>query len=423
MQRIIVWFRKDLRISDNAALYEACLAADEIIPFYCFEQADYRDLASGFPKTGSFRTQFLIESVADLQAQLAEKQAHLQIYTGSTLRALEDLKSRFSCSSIYTAQEVSQEELELEDSLENAGFELHRFWQYSLYDLADLPFQISALPPVFTPFRKKMEKYSRIAEVIPRPEKIYCPPELKGTELPSLEHLGLTKTESSSRAVLNFKGGSTAAWSRLDEYFWEADALREYKETRNGLLGANYSSKFSPWLASGSISAREIYWEIKAYEAKRIANSSTYWLYFELMWRDYFRFCALKEGPNFFRISRKAKFPQLSAFEAWKNGQTGQDFVDANMLELKLTGFMSNRGRQNVASYLIHDLKLPWYLGAQWFESCLIDYDVCSNYGNWTYLAGSGNDPRENRYFNVAGQANRYDPDQSYRDYWLMEKP
>jgi deoxyribodipyrimidine photo-lyase len=106
-------------------------------------------------------------------------------------------------------------------------------------------------------------------------------------------------------------------------------------------------------------------------------------------------------------------------FQAWINGETGDEFVDANMRELKLTGFMSNRGRQNVASYFVHELKLDWRLGAAYFEQQLIDYDASSNWGNWAYVAGVGNDPRENRVFNTEKQAQQYDPKQMYRKLWL----
>lgn len=102
----------------------------------------------------------------------------------------------------------------------------------------------------------------------------------------------------------------------------------------------------------------------------------------------------------------------------WIEGETGDDFVDANMIELKTTGFMSNRGRQNVASYLVHKLNLDWRVGAAWFESMLIDYDVTSNYGNWIYAAGVGNDPRD-RVFNTKKQAGMYDKSGAYRKLWL----
>ncbi len=419
MNRIVVWFRNDLRLSDNEVLWHACQEADEIIPFYCFDDRFYGQFPWGLPKTGSFRAQFIIESVADLHRQLAEKKVHLQIHQGNTTKALEQLKHQFDFDTIYCAEEVSAEELELEQAIEAAGFRLKRFWNYSLYAKEALPFEIEQMPDVFTPFRKKMEKYAEIEAALPIPNTIKTPKELGPCTLPSLEDLGLEKVARDPRTVLNFKGGSEQAWQRLKDYFWENDRLKDYKKTRNGMLGEGYSSKFSPCLATGSISPREIYWEIKNYEAERVKNSSTYWLYFELMWRDFFRFTALKEGNHFFRIPKNPTYKKLPQFEAWRLGETGQDFVDANMKELLLTGFMSNRGRQNVASYLVHDLKLPWYLGATWFESQLVDYDVCSNYGNWTYVAGIGHDPRPDRYFNVVGQAERYDSDYGYRGNWL----
>jgi deoxyribodipyrimidine photo-lyase len=107
--------------------------------------------------------------------------------------------------------------------------------------------------------------------------------------------------------------------------------------------------------------------------------------------------------------------------QKWVHGETGNDFIDANMIELKQTGFMSNRGRQNVASYLCHDLKLDWRYGAAYFQQQLIDYDVSSNWGNWAYLAGVGNDPRGQRYFNIEKQANDYDSKQQFRKLWLTK--
>ena len=106
-------------------------------------------------------------------------------------------------------------------------------------------------------------------------------------------------------------------------------------------------------------------------------------------------------------------------FHRWKEGRTPNAFVNANMIELATTGWMSNRGRQNVASYLVHDLGQDWLAGARHFEEHLIDYDPCSNYGNWMYLGGVGNDPRPNRAFNLEKQAEFYDPDSKFRNLWL----
>ncbi|MGB2925821.1 MAG: DASH family cryptochrome, partial [Limnothrix sp.] len=238
--------------------------------------------------------------------------------------------------------------------------------------------------------------------------------------------LGRQKVQGDRRSVLSFVGGETAGLKRLDDYFWQGDRLKNYKETRNGLLGADYSSKFSPWLAHGCLSARYIAAQVAEYEAKRTANTSTYWLIFELLWRDYFRWISAKHGNKIFRPAglQGVEIPwrqDQTAFEKWRTGQTGIPFVDANMRELLATGFMSNRGRQNVGSFLTKNLGLDWRLGASWFESQLIDYDVCSNWGNWNYTAGVGNDARGFRYFNIPKQAKDYDPQGDYVRHWIPE--
>jgi deoxyribodipyrimidine photo-lyase len=258
------------------------------------------------------------------------------------------------------------------------------------------------------------------------PTKINSP-EILTLELPTLEALGLTKTTIDSRAVLQFKGGESEAMQRLNHYFFETQCLSTYKETRNGLVGADYSSKFSPWLALGCISPRLIYAEIKKYENQFGANDSTYWLVFELLWRDFFRFMFKKYQTKFFlyagikteKVNSKSLNEKL--LSQWINGATPSDFINANMLELQQTGFMSNRGRQNVASYFCNEMNMDWRFGAAYFEEQLIDYDVSSNWGNWAYLAGVGNDPRGHRYFNIEKQANDYDKKKSFRKLWLTE--
>ncbi len=417
--RALVWLRNDLRLRDNLLLKKAVAEADEVILFYCFEAKHYQKSPWGFPKTGSFRAQFILESLADLKVNLASAAPSLQIRWGNTLEELKKLQADYPFEEIYCSEECTPEEKEEEYLLEKAGFRLKRIWQHSLYHPEALSFPIDKLPKVFTAFRKKAEKYAEIDAPNEAVKVPHWPKGLEESPLPSMDQLGLKAVSFDDRSVLNFKGGESAAWQRLEDYFWNKGRLKEYKKTRNGLVGADYSSKFSAWLAQGCISPRSIYQEIKKYEAERTKNSSTYWLFFELMWRDFFRLTALKEGNWFFKIPRSHQPKGNKKFEQWRLGQTGEAFVDANMLELLKTGFMSNRGRQNVASYLVKDLGVDWYLGAAWFESQLIDYDVCSNYGNWTYVAGVGNDPRENRYFNVAKQADRYDPEMEYRNLWL----
>ena len=294
----------------------------------------------------------------------------------------------------------------------------------TLYHAEDLPFSIKDIPDVFTNFRKKTEKDAVIRKTFAKPTQIHSP-ELPVLNVPSLEDLGLVFSPVDSRAAIQFKGGETEAIKRLQHYFYDTKCLSTYKETRNGMIGADYSSKFSAWLSMGCISPRYIYQEIKKYEKEFGANDSTYWLIFELLWRDFFRFMFKKYKTKFFmyagiktdKVNSKSLNEKL--LSQWINGATNSDFINANMLELKLTGFMSNRGRQNVASYFCNELNMDWRFGAAYFEEQLIDYDECSNWGNWAYLAGVGNDPRVHRYFNIEKQAGDYDKNKAFRKLWL----
>ncbi len=296
----------------------------------------------------------------------------------------------------------------------------------TLYHPNELPFQIENLPELFTNFRKAVEKYASVYKPFPTPTQLPNLPEIDLGELPQLTAWHLTLPNRDQRAVLTFTGGETEGMARIQHYFWKSDRLQRYKETRNQMLGADYSSKFSPWLAHGCLSPRYIYQQIKDYEQQRLANDSTYWLVFELLWRDYFRFIAAKHGDRLFYRSglQKILIPwqeDWTRFTLWQAGKTGFPLIDANMRELEATGFMSNRGRQNVASFLTKNLGINWQMGAEWFESMLIDYDVCSNWGNWNYIAGVGNDARGFRHFNIVKQSKDYDSEGIYLKHWLPE--
>jgi deoxyribodipyrimidine photo-lyase len=427
MKTAIVWFKTDLRITDNETLVKALAQNEQIVPVYCFDPRHWKTTENGFKKTGALRTQFLFESLFDLNTQLERLGSHLLVINGFPEEILPQLAMKYEVSKVYAKREVGFEEKQVEIAVETALWkqkcELERISTSTLYHAGDLPFSIKSIPEIFTEFRKKIEKESHIRPIFEQATKINSPL-MKGFELPLLAELGLEKFQIDERAAIHFKGGETAAMERLNHYFFETKALANYKETRNGLLGADYSSKFSAWLSLGCLSPRFIYHKIKEFESEVVANDSTYWLVFELIWRDYFRFMMKKHQSSFFQkggIQGKTLTSTIDStkINAWINGETGVDFVDANMRELKLTGFMSNRGRQNVASYFCNELNLDWRVGAAYFEEQLIDYDVCSNWGNWAYLAGVGNDPRGNRAFNIEKQANDYDKKGAYRKLWL----
>lgn len=433
-RRAIVWFRQDLRLHDNEALQDALANAYEVIPIYVFDERFLLGETSfGFRKTNKYRAQFLIESVADLRNNLRKINSDLIVRIGKPEEVIFELAKQVKTSWVFCNRERTDEEAQIQDALENKLWTIGQEMRYSrgkmLYYTADLPFPIQHTPDVFTQFRKEVEKIVPIREPLPRPTKSFNPlsVDIDAGAIPTLEDFQLDPFEREPRSVLVFKGGETEGLKRLQYYLWESGKVKTYKETRNELIGGDYSSKFSPWLANGCLSPKQIYHELKKFEAAKGGNESTYWLFFELLWRDFFRFMGKKYANKIFQKEgpRGKSQPRLKndfrLLQKWIDGQTGVPFIDANMLELKYTGFMSNRGRQNVASFLVKDLQVNWQMGAEYFESMLLDYDPCSNWGNWNYVAGVGSDPREDRYFNILTQARRYDPNGDYVKLWLPE--
>ena len=424
MTKGIVWLRNDLRISDHPALTRALQECDEVLFAYVFDDRVWKTL-NGVSRIASFRASFLLESLAELREQIHKRGGRIEFLQGSTVGQISNLIKEYGVSRCYAQCEDAWEETQ--DEKELAGkCELILTEGKGLLENDDLPFDLNKLPGVFSSFRRKVEKNLTIRPLQDTLDSLACA-WIENHPLPNMKDLGVDEVSSDERQVLSFHGGETAGHQWMKEWIWERDCLKTYKETRNGMVGSDYSSKLSPWLSAGCLSAVQVYWEIKKYEEERVANESTYWLFFELLWREFFRFVSRLNGPKLFWRSgiKEADGTRpkgdLKTLQRWKEGRTANDFVNANMIELAKSGWMSNRGRQNVASYLIHDLGQDWLAGARHFEELLLDYDPCSNYGNWMYLAGVGNDPRPNRAFNLEKQAEYYDPDSKFRNLWLSK--
>jgi deoxyribodipyrimidine photo-lyase len=432
-KRAIVWFRNDLRLHDNEALTEALRNAEEVIPVYVFDERIFNGKTPfGFPKTGKFRCQFIIEAVRDLRENLRKRGSNLIVRVGKPEEIIFDICREAKSSWVFCNRERMSEESRVQDKLEEnlwtIGQEIRFTRGKMLYYTADLPFPVPHTPDTFTNFRKEVERIIPVRKTLITPDSVAATTfKIEAGDIPNIEDFGHEAYEPDDRSIMPFKGGETEGLRRLQYYLWDSNLIKTYEETRNGMIGGDYSSKFSVYLAHGCLSPKQIYEELKKYEAERGDNKSTYWMFFELLWRDYFRLIGKKHGDQIFRVGGITGKPDKNwrederIFELWAEGKTGIPFIDANMRELKLTGFMSNRGRQNVASFLVKDLNINWLMGAEWFESQLIDYDPCSNYGNWTYVAGVGNDPRETRYFNIITQATRYDVKGEYVKLWIPE--
>jgi deoxyribodipyrimidine photo-lyase len=267
-----------------------------------------------------------------------------------------------------------------------------------------------------------------------------------------------------------FKGGERAGQERI-AYLLVSGGMTAYKDTRNGLVGEDYSTKLSAYLSLGSITSRQIHYGMFEFEegrtptslphAKPITandlkvapgfgmgeNKGTAAVRFELLWRDYMRLCLRKFKTRTFELSGfkgdcsttwktvpspygfPGSYPKHRTEPVSKDvvqrfiaGETGTGLVDASQRELLSTGYTSNRARQNVASYLAKHLQIDWRIGAEWYEYLLVDYDVASNWANWQYVAGVGNDPRgSDRIFNPIKQSWDYDPNGDFIRMWIPE--
>ena len=423
----LIWYRNDLRVDNHSGLFNAIRNSDKILGFYCFNPKMFELNELNFHKTNNYRVRFLIESVENLKTELKKNNISLIIKIGDPVEELTNIISKKNINNIYFQNEWTEEEVLDEKSLKNkcVGVKFHSFYGQFLYDPEDL--EIQNISNVFTNFRKHCEKKIEVRNLTDSISKLN-PNNLirEDYNVPTLADLGLNDFDVDSRSAFKFKGGADSAKERVDYYLWKSNKISYYKKTRNGLIGLDYSSKFSAWLSNGSISPIEIFWQIKDYEKNILKNQSTYWLIFELIWRDYFKYISMKYGNKIFKIGGILEKDyhwsrDKEIFNKWINGLTDEPFVNANMVELSSTGWMSNRGRQNVASYLSKELKIDWRWGARYFESMLIDYDVHSNYGNWMYVSGVGNDPRD-RKFNIKFQAERYDPLNKYQNIWLQKR-
>jgi len=420
----LYWFRNDLRLSDNLSLNLALEKSNAILFVYIHDIANDNKCSWGFDKLGKHRKLFLSQGLEDLKTQLSEHGHQLNTYVDDSVSTLTNLVKRYKIDTIFCESIKSFDEAKQIESIQNMGINICSLWQSSLFMQEQLPFSVKELPNIFTDFRKAIELTGiKPNKPVSISKKIFNIDSITDNHLAIL-NVSYIDYQKSSFPISHkdFRGGGKSGISYLKKYF-NSEKPGTYKKTRNELTGINFSTKFSPWLAMGYISSRQIFFSLDKYEKREIKNESTYWILFELMWRDYFRFIFekfgkiifYKQGLNFFNAEVNHS---KNNFNRWIRGQTKNEFINAGMVELKETGFLSNRMRQIVASYLINELSCDWRAGAAWFESQLIDYDVYSNQCNWAYIAGCGTDPRGGRHFNVERQKEAYDPQSIYQNFW-----
>ena len=427
IKRGLFWFRHDQRLHDNVGLRLLAEHVDELTMVYIIEDALFETTAFGVNRMSDKRRTFLYESLDDLDTQLRQHHQTLFRFKGNAADIINEL---LRCEN-YTHLGVNQYAGFDERAQLKAVKEMHpnvcvvEGEACTLFDEDDFPFNISEMPGVFSPFRRKVEKYAHVKASKPALSQYPVLHAPTCYEQHRIESPRPNDGEADSTAYdCEHLGGEQVALSHLEHYLFEAKAASSYKETRNALDCWEDSTKLSPWLANGNLSPRRVMHEVKRFEREIVENESTYWIFFELLWREFFHWLQIKHGSQWFAFSGiQQSIPNTAhdpvQFDAWCKGNTGYPIVDACMRQLNETGYMSNRGRQLVASCFVHELRQDWRYGAAYFEHALLDYDVGSNWGNWLYLAGVGSDPRGHRQFNLQKQTQTYDPEGVFRRKWL----
>ena len=412
-------FTNDLRLSDNRAFMEAAGSCKNLVCVYCVDPAWFKPGRYQSKVMGDHRWRFLRESIESLESQLEQRRQKLLIRLHNPLQAVGRLLKANEIDTVYRSQNMGYQEVKYWQTLKQLfpSVTFKEVATYSLFQQEELPFELKDLPATFTQFRKQIENL-HISEAVTAPDIIPRP-------MPGLNYRS-DWLPATGKTGSSFKGGETAGTGHLKQYFSTMQPTT-YKETRNALQGWETTTKFSPWLAHGCLSSRQIAQALRHFESMIMANESTYWIQFELLWREYFQWYALKHGVRLFSsrgIKDKCKlscfYPER--FQKWCAGNTPWPIVNACMKELQATGYLSNRGRQIVASCFIHELGMDWRYGAAWFEQQLVDYDVGSNWGNWQYLAGVGADPQGCRHFDLDKQTRQFDSDGSYVKRWEGNK-
>ncbi len=412
----LVWFGDDLRCADQKILWRAAQEVDQLVCVYCDEPHLHQPNRYGLQGMSKQRQRFLTEGLDELSRGLNGLGQNLYVSRHNAESSIALLLDSLPISHVYRNQHSgyneSQTLMRLSERYTDVAF--HQEDGLTLFSAAQLPFELEQLPASFSKFRRLIEELP-VEPPLPELDELPSAPKFN---LNGIAPWPLKKRSDHS----TFNGGELAGLNQLSDYF-ATDLASHYKQTRNELDGWESTTKFSPWLAQGSLSARQIRACLDVYERDHGANESTYWIFFELLWREYFHWYAILHGKHLFKQDGPFKRPFQGSFyperfKKWCQGNTPYALVNACMKQLNETGFMSNRGRQIVASCLIYELGIDWRYGAAYFEQQLLDYDVGSNWGNWQYIAGVGADPRGGRHFNIAKQTEMYDPEHHFIEKW-----
>ncbi len=401
----VFWFRRDLRLHDNVGLFHALQAENPVLPIFIFD----KEILENLPKDDA-RVTFIHKTLQQLQHTLKDKaNSSIALFHGNPLDVFEKLVKDYDIQTVYTNHDyepyATKRDLRISDFLKKQNIDFQTFKDQVIFEKDEVVKDDGDPYVVYTPYKNKWKSIFNAKKDV---QPYDCSSKLKNffneNDLPNL-----------SLSDLGFETSKIC----IPDYNVSAEVIQNYEKTRNFPAKENGTSHLGPYLRFGTVSVREIV------KKAILEKNETFWN--ELIWREFFM-QILWHFPHTTSASFRPKYDRINwrnnetEFEHWKNGTTGYALVDAGMRELNTTGYMHNRVRMLVASFLCKHLLIDWRWGEAYFAEKLLDFDLSANVGNWQWAAGSGVDAAPYfRIFNPMTQIEKFDKQKEYINKWVPD--
>jgi deoxyribodipyrimidine photo-lyase len=399
----IFWFRRDLRLDDNVGFLEALKADKPVLPIFIFDT----EILDKLPKNDA-RVTFIHEQLQQMRNELQEDySSSIAMYHGKPTEIFQQLIKEYQIAEIFTNHDyepyATQRDKEIAELLSKNNIEFHTFKDQVIFEKDEVVKKDGAPYVVYTPYMKVWKEQFKKIDLKIHYTSQYLGNVLQNTRLPNL-----------SLSDIGFKPSEI----KVPGYDVTPTLIQQYENTRN-IPGKDSTSRLGPHLRFGTLSARKM--------VKKANSEINKTFLEELIWREFFM-QVLYHSPDTVIDAFKKKYDRIewrnneNEFEKWKTGKTGYPLVDAGMRQLNQSGFMHNRVRMLVGSFLCKHLLIDWRWGEAYFAEKLLDYEMSSNVGNWQWVAGSGVDAAPYfRIFNPTTQIDKFDKDKKYIKEWVKE--
>lgn len=398
----IFWFRRDLRFIDNTGLYYALKEANDVLPIFIFD----KNILDKLEDKADARVEFINSVLEEMNKQLSEKGSGIKTFYSTPLEAYQKLTDEHEIEAVYTNRDyepyAKERDQQIEAFLKEKGIGFFTFKDHVVYEKEEIVSGSGSFYKVFTPYSKSWkEKYkANKPEIKPSALRFENWVQLKSNAIHRLEEMGFEKTDISVPSIEV-----------------ENEVIKHYSERRD-FPAKNATSRLGIHLRFGTISIRQL-------AEKALSLNETFLN--ELIWRDFYAMI-LANNPQVVNNAFKPEYDQIEwrqdeeGFKSWCEGKTGYPIVDAGMRQLNQTGYMHNRVRMIVASFLTKHLLIDWRWGEVYFAKKLLDFDLASNNGGWQWAAGTGTDAQPYfRVFNPQSQTEKFDPEMRYIKEWVPE--